>query len=290
MAKFFTGNELNTAIEALFEDAQEQLILISTYIKLHDRFVSVLKTKKDNPKFKITIVFGKNDEDYSKSLRSEDFSFFKEFPNVEIRYEKRLHAKYYANESKAIITSMNLYSYSQDNNIEAGVLMVRNLLGSIASSLMDEETIDKTSSKYFERVIEQSDCLFKKVPHYESANLGFSKKYKESIIEIDKLGEHFEGKQGASKFKGNSVKTTNNNSTFASTEPTGYCIRTGIQIPFNVEKPLSNDAYKAWSKTNNKDLPEKFCHFSGEPSNGETTVSKPILKKNWKLAKETFSV
>ena len=290
MAKFYTGNELNTAIEALFEDAQEQLILISPYIKLHDRFVSVLKTKKDNPKLKITIVFGKNDEDYSKSLRSEDFSFFKEFPNVEIKYEKRLHAKYYANESKAIITSMNLYSYSQDNNIEAGVLMVRNLLGSLASSLMDEETIDKTSSKYFDRVIEQSDCLFKKVPQYESANLGFSKRYKESTIETDKLGEHFEGKQTTSQFKINSGKITSNNSTQSNSLPTGYCIRTGVPIPFNVEKPLSYDAYKAWSKTNNKDLPEKFCHFSGEDSKGETSVSKPILKKNWKKAKEVYQL
>ena len=290
MAKFFTGNELNTTIEALFEDAEEQLILISPYIKLHDRFVSVLKTKKDNPKFKITIVFGKNDEDYSKSLRSEDFSFFKEFLNVEIKYEKRLHAKYYANESKAIITSMNLYSYSQDNNIEAGVLMVRNLLGNLASSLMDEETIDKTSSKYFDRVIEQSDCLFKKVPHYESANFGLSKKYKGPIIEIDKLGEHFEGKQATSQFKINSGKTTSNTSSYSNSLQSGYCIRTGTQIPFNVERPLSYDAYKIWSKSNNKELPEKFCHFSGESSNGETSVSKPILKKHWKKAKETFSL
>lgn len=289
MAKFYTGNELNTAIESLFENAEEQLILISPYIKLHDRFVSVLKTKKDNPKFKITIVFGKNDEDYSKSLRSEDFSFFKEFPNVEIKYEKRLHAKYYANESKAIITSMNLYSYSQDNNIEAGVLMVRNFLGSIASSLMDEETIDKTSSKYFDRVIEQSNCLFKKVPHYESTNFGLSKKYKESIIEIDKLGEHFEGKQTASQFKINSGKTNISNTT-SNTSKTGYCIRTGVQIPFNVERPFSYEAYKEWSKTNNIDLPENYCHFSGESSNGETSVSKPILKKNWKSAKELFSL
>lgn len=290
MAKFYTGNDLNSAIEALFEDAEEQLILISPYIKLHDRFVSVLKTKKDNPKFKITIVFGKNDEDYSKSLRSEDFAFFKEFPNVEIKYEKRLHAKYYANESKAIITSMNLYSYSQDNNIEAGVLMVRNLLGSLASSLMDEETIDKTSSKYFDRVIEQSDCLFKKVPHYESANFGLSKKYKESIVEIDKLGEHFEGKQATSQFKINSGKVINTTSANSSKTQTGFCIRTGVQIPFNVEKPMSYDAYKAWSKTNDKDLPEKFCHFSGEASNGETSVSKPILKKYWRKAKETFTL
>jgi hypothetical protein len=37
--------------------------------------------------------------------------FFKEFPNIEIRYEK--DAKN-ANEASAILTSMNLYEFSQD--------------------------------------------------------------------------------------------------------------------------------------------------------------------------------
>jgi hypothetical protein len=60
MAIFLTGNELNATLESLFEFADEHLILISPYIKLHDRYASVLKTKKDNPNLKITVVFGKN--------------------------------------------------------------------------------------------------------------------------------------------------------------------------------------------------------------------------------------
>ena len=70
----------------------------------------------------------------------------------------------------------------------------------------------------------------------------------------------------------------------------GYCIRTGIEIPFNVEKPLSYEAFKSWSKYSDPEYCEKFCHFSGEPSNGETCVSRPILKKNWKKAKELFDL
>jgi phosphatidylserine/phosphatidylglycerophosphate/cardiolipin synthase-like enzyme len=66
----------------------------------------------------------------------------------------------------------------------------------------------------------------------------------------------------------------------------GYCIRTGVEIPFDIEKPLSPEAYKKWKEFGNKDYPEKFCHFSGEPSNGETSLSKPILKKNWEKAKK----
>jgi phosphatidylserine/phosphatidylglycerophosphate/cardiolipin synthase-like enzyme len=67
---------------------------------------------------------------------------------------------------------------------------------------------------------------------------------------------------------------------------TGYCIRTGAKIPFNPEKPLSYDAYQIWSQYGDPDYPEKYCHFTGENSNGETSVSKPILRKNWQKAKD----
>jgi hypothetical protein len=63
-----------------------------------------------------------------------------------------------------------------------------------------------------------------------------------------------------------------------------------VEIPFNVEKPLSYEAFKSWSKYGDPDYAEKFCHFSGEPSHGDTSVAKPILKKNWKKAKEVFDL
>ncbi|MNE49154.1 hypothetical protein D3C80_1436540 [compost metagenome] len=68
----------------------------------------------------------------------------------------------------------------------------------------------------------------------------------------------------------------------------GYCIRTGIEIPFNPERPLSYDAFKTWNQFGDPDYPEKYCHFSGEQSNGETCVNRPILKKNWNKARDTF--
>jgi hypothetical protein len=70
----------------------------------------------------------------------------------------------------------------------------------------------------------------------------------------------------------------------------GYCIRTGVKIPFNVEKPMTYEAYKLWSKYGDPDYPEKYCHFTGDPSEGETSVTRPILKMNWKRAKEVFNL
>ena len=105
MAQFLYGNGLNAALADLFKNAEEYLVLISPYIKLHERYKDELKSKLSVPNFQIQILFGKNEEDRSKSINDKDIEFFKTFANVEIRYEKRLHAKFYYNEKASILTS-----------------------------------------------------------------------------------------------------------------------------------------------------------------------------------------
>lgn len=68
--------------------------------------------------------------------------------------------------------------------------------------------------------------------------------------------------------------------------PTGYCIRTRQEIPFNMDKPLCKEAFDVWVQFEDVEYPEKFCHFSGEPSNGETCFRRPVLRKNWNKARE----
>ena len=77
--------------------------------------------------------------------------------------------------------------------------------------------------------------------------------------------------------KPSSTESYNNPNSF-STPSQGFCIRTGVPIPFNLEKPLSYDAFKTWSQFKNPDYPEKFCHATGKESYGKTTVRNPVLK------------
>jgi phosphatidylserine/phosphatidylglycerophosphate/cardiolipin synthase-like enzyme len=65
----------------------------------------------------------------------------------------------------------------------------------------------------------------------------------------------------------------------------GYCIRTGVKIPFDPSRPFGYEAYKVWAQYSDKRYPEKFCHFSGEPSDGKTSMEDPILKKHLKEAR-----
>lgn len=276
MAKFLKGNELNAELEKIFENAETQIFLISPYIKLHDRYSATLLTKLNNPELEITILFGKNEADISKSMNQNDFDFFKQFPNIEILYEKRLHAKYYANERKALLTSMNLYGFSQNNNIEVGILMDRS---------KGDHDIDEKSWNYFTKVLEQSEQLYWKRPIFEKKGFFSATKYIKSEVVVDNLSNFFNDKQY--------TKVQNKKKEYVQktkTQDIGYCIRTGVEIPFNVKKPMIYEAFKMWNKYKDADYPEKYCHFSGDVSKGKTSVNKPILKENWKAAKEKYNL
>ena len=261
MAKFLKGDDLNAEIGKIFENAKERLILISPFIKLHHRLYDELRSKISNDKLEIFVVFGKNEKDISKSLTTEVFEFLKHFPIIEIRYEKRLHAKFYANETSQILTSMNLYDYSQDNNIEAGVKTDFNLLGNIASKvILKEKSLDQDAWDYFWKVIDNSELLFKNEPEYESQLLGLTKAFKRVKNTKDIVSERL-------------TKTPIQKQAIEE----GYCIRTGEKIPFNLQKPYSEKAYKSWVQYKNPNYKEKYCHKTGQPSDGKTSMANPIL-------------
>ena len=269
MAEFVKGNQLNAELEKIFENAEAQLIIISPFIKLHARFIDVLKSKKDNHNLEITVVFGKNEDNISKSFSIDEFNFLKDFPNIQIKYEPRLHAKYYANESAALLSSMNLHEFSQNNNIEFGILTKKSLIKGLTSI---GDNLDFEAFYYFDQVISNSKSLYKRSPEYQDKFLGLAKKYTHSLIEIDELTKELATKSTLSK-RANMPQTNKD-------IHIGYCIRTGEKIPFNPERPLSDIAYKSWSKYKDKDYKEKYCHFSGELSSGETSFANPIMKKN----------
>jgi hypothetical protein len=287
MAQFIKGNQLNAELDRIFEEAVSQLIIISPYIKLHSRIRDVLMGHKQNAKLCLTIVFGKNEEDPTKSLNALDFDFLKQFPFVEIKYEPRLHAKFYSNDFSSLLSSMNLYDYSQNNNIEFGILTKASLFGDLKSLLINDQ-LDFNAVDYFHQVIKNSKTLYRAVPQFENKMLGLSKKYTHSLVEVDELTGLFQnGLNGIQTLKQRELdrpKAPIHQQPVVN-DP-GYCIRTGEKIKFNIERPLSYAAFKEWNKYKDDLYPEKFCHYSGEPSNGQTSVKQPILKKNWAMAQK----
>ena len=263
MAKFIKHNFLKNEIENIFKEAEDVIIIISPFIKLPSEIKRILEPKKKDSKFELLLMFGKNESDISKSLSAEDFAFLKGFKNLRIHYHKDLHAKYYANETTSIVTSINLHEYSFQNNIEVGMLMNRDRFSILGDNSMDTEAFD-----YFMDVFDSSKCVYEQSIKEKSTFFGLFKKE----IGIDVIEDN-------SKSMYRQTGPAKNNSSAS-----GYCIRTGKIIPFNTKHPFSNEAFKSWNQFKNKDFKEKYCHYSGEPSNGATSFSKPILAKNWKKA------
>jgi phosphatidylserine/phosphatidylglycerophosphate/cardiolipin synthase-like enzyme len=280
MPRFVEGDKLNAALIDLIKNADEYLFLISPYIKLHSRIKDQLKLKRSLAELQIIIVFGKSEDGQSNRISEEDLTFLKEFPNIQIRYEKSLHAKYYASEDGALITSLNLYDFSQNNNIEVGVWMdtPKSLIGKLTGWGKDSE-IDEEAFEFFDGVIENSEILFEKKPIFEDGFLSLSRRYIESKIKINEIDSFFNRSQDrTAAFTGfKSFNKGRFQPAFHNNPQMGFCIRTGKEIPFNPKKPYSAEAYRTWSQFGNEDYPEKFCHKTGRASDGKTSFRNPII-------------
>ena len=119
MAKFLNTSGTNYYLEELIKGASDRLILISPFLKLNDRIKELLEDK-NRLKIDVRIVYGKSE------LQPEEINWLKELSFVRTSFCKNLHAKCYINEETCIITSLNLYEFSQVNNNEMGVLISRN--------------------------------------------------------------------------------------------------------------------------------------------------------------------
>lgn len=140
MAKFLNTSATNYFLEELIKDAKDRLILISPFLKLNDRMKELL-ADKNRLKIDVRVVYGKNE------LQPEEINWLKELTYVRTSFCRNLHAKCYLNEELCIITSLNLYEFSQVNNNEMGVLIRRS----------DDAELYKDAYEEAQRIIRISD-------------------------------------------------------------------------------------------------------------------------------------
>ncbi len=246
MAKFLNTTGVSYHLEELIKGTKDRLILISPYLQFTDRIKEHL-SNLNIQKRDIRIVYREN------KLQFEENNWLESQIGIRTSICKNLHAKCYLNENEAIITSMNLYEFSQQNNNEMGIYISKAQDPELYNAALDE----------VQRLLTIS----------EEIRVSVKKVAPEAASKVEKKPQDEKNSSGRSNSGSN-----------------GYCIRTGVSIPFNIEKPMSYDAFKSWSKYSDPEYSEKYCHFSGEASNGDTSVSRPILKKNWKKAKEAYNL
>lgn len=118
MAKFLNTSGTNYFLEELIKDAKDRVILISPFLRLNDRIKELL-VDKNRLKIDVRIVYGKSE------LQPAEIEWLRSLQYVRTSFCKSLHAKCYLSEELCIITSLNLYEFSQVNNNEMGILIRR---------------------------------------------------------------------------------------------------------------------------------------------------------------------
>ena len=118
MAKFLNTSATNYFLEEMIKGASDRLILISPFLKLNDRMKELL-ADKNRLKIDVRIVYGKSE------LQPQEIEWLRGLTYIRTSFCKNLHAKCYMNEEMCIVTSLNLYEFSQVNNNEMGILIQR---------------------------------------------------------------------------------------------------------------------------------------------------------------------
>lgn len=131
MAKFLNTSATNYHLEEMIKGAKDRLILISPFLKLNDRIKELLEDK-NRLKIDVRIVYGKSE------LQPEEVNWLKGLTYIRTSFCKNLHAKCYLNEEQCIVTSLNLYEFSQVNNNEMGVLINRGEDGALYKDAYEE--------------------------------------------------------------------------------------------------------------------------------------------------------
>ena len=225
MAKFLTTAAVSYHLEKIVNEAEDWLMIVSPYIKMNSRIQDyivrkcwepILKTNVDHPIATVIIYRGKKRD-------PELEEWFRSLPYTVVGFHKDLHAKCYLNEKEALITSMNLYDYSQINNYEMGILI---------SSDSEPE-------------------LYNQI-YEEVANL------RSVMTEM-----HFDDGEMEERWKREHTFTSLDAETEIVLPKSGFCLRCKTKIPFALDKPYCNSDYRTWARFNNENWEEDYCHTCG---------------------------
>ena len=118
MPQFLTTSGTSHLIEDIIIKAKSELVLITPYLKL-SRILFERLTEANHRGLRIRLVYGKSELHVNERRQLDALT------NIELLFLGNLHAQGYFNESTLIVSSMNLYEFSEKNNREMGIVLTR---------------------------------------------------------------------------------------------------------------------------------------------------------------------
>lgn len=222
MVDFFETTGVTAALRNLFLETKSYLYLISPYVHLSDTSKELLREVDAVPGIQITLFCRKDSK-----ISGDDLNFLQmTLKNVEVYEIKNLHATCYLNENTAIITSMNVFPFSQENNREMGIRVDKS--DGTVYNAMYQEILSLDRSK-------------EKIPF-------------PSVSEKEETRIQMESQPDSTPQKKHSPGTK------------GYCIRCGAVTPLNPDRPLCFKCFPVWTRYSVPTYPEKYCHVCGKES------------------------
>jgi len=235
MVKFLETTGVSYELTQLIKNSSEKLWLISPYLQLNDQIKIHIKNR-DNCNVDIRVIFREDGK-----INPDDMLFLQELTMSHIFACPNLHSKCYLNENVAIITSMNLYQYSQQNNKEMGIKIEKQGDPELYREVYEEANSIISSSTPFQFEIKKKT--------EESASVRKEPPKKVPTKQVERSESH----------------------------DSGYCIRCGEKIKLDPNHPLCDKCYLIWAKFGDTKYQEKYCHACGknEPSH-KSSYEKPI--------------
>ncbi len=117
MAKFLTTRGTTSEIERIINEAKTRLVLISPYLSIPETLLECLEAA--SKKVRIELVYGKNE------LSADTVTQLHSISNLSVFFYKHVHAKCYFNEESMVITSLNLFDFSESHNREMGISVTK---------------------------------------------------------------------------------------------------------------------------------------------------------------------
>ena len=247
MAKFLTTRGTTSEIENIINNANQGLMLISPFFKIPiSLFQNLLAADKRG--VSTTVIFGKKDleDDVKQQLR--------QLKNIRVYFLENLHAKCYFNEKSMVITSLNLYDFSEQNNREMGVLV---------TTEGDKELFNEAIGEA-RRITSMASLQ----------NLGEKRREQTSVKRPEQTKvapTSTKDSLGATLLRGFAEIFSE-----SSGRKRGYCIRCGGRIPYNLDYTYCSTCFSDWVRHGgNPNYIERrgHCHTCGKSAS--TSRVKP---------------
>lgn len=253
MPEFLTTRGTTYHLEQLIQSAERRLTLISPYLQFSNNVLARLKAA-DSRGVETHLVYR------TEKLSTEERAKLQGLKKVFLYTLDNLHAKCYANERQVLISSMNLYDYSETHNWEMGVLLSSQDSQAIADARKEIDAILQAATAEPVR--------------------GSLRSFVASAFRAATVPET--PPRPAPKARPTPALKTKP----ASAVHAGYCIRCSDEIRYRPQSPLCDSCYSSWATWGNESYPEKVCHRCARPA--DVSKSKPLCAPCFRAA--PFSV